>query len=146
MRIRAVVTVLGIAAALAAGVAAAQQAQTVARLTGLEGGVMVTQGDAMVAAANDQRVPAGARVVTLAGGKVLIKYDTGCDVAMKENQRFTVRNGECAILLTEVVSLGPAPTVAAAGVSTNMVLGIVGAAGFGYGAYEFFRDKSVSPN
>lgn len=146
MRIRAVVTILGIAAALAAGAAAAQQAATIARLSGLEGGVMVSQADSMVAAGNDQRVAAGTRVVTLAGGKVMIKYDTGCEVELKQNQRFTVRNGECAVLLTEVVSLGPAPTVAAAGVSTGMVLGIVGVAGLGYGAYELFRDKSVSPN
>lgn len=136
---------LGLAAVLGAGGSAAQQAGTVARLNNLEGNVLVSQGDAMVAATNGQRVPAGTRVLTMAGGKVGIVYDNGCDISLKENQRFTVRTGECGALLAEVVNLGPAPAVAT-GVTSNMVIGGLGAAGFGVGIYEFFKDKSVSPN
>ena len=137
---------LGIAAILAAGTAVAQQAGTVARLTNVEGNVLASQGDAMVAATSGQRVAAGTRVLTMAGGKVAITYDNGCDITLKENQRFTVRTGECPVLLTEVVTLGVAP-VAAAGVAPGMVVvGVLGVTALGYGAYELFRDKSVSPN
>ena len=146
MKKHVILVLLGLAAAVGAGSSAAQQAGTVARLNNLEGNVLVSQGDAMVAATNGQRVPAGTRVLTMTGGKVVILYDTGCDISLKENQRFTVRTGECPVLLTEVVTLGPAPVAATAGVSSNMVIGVLGAAGFGVAAYEFFRDKSVSPN
>lgn len=145
MKMRVVSLLLGMAAALGAGSSAAQQAGAVARLINLEGNVLVSQGDAMVAATNGQRVPAGTRVLTMAGGKVGIVYDSGCDISLKENQRFTVRAGECAALLGEVVTLGPAPAVAA-GVSSNLVVGVLGGAALGYGVYEVFRNKSVSPN
>ncbi len=127
-----------------------------ARLTGLEGNVLVSQGDAMAAAANGQRLAVGTRVVTTAGAKVTINYDVGCDIALKENQRFTVRLGECAALLAEVVPLGPAAgaigggTVVATGVTGVPVAAAVGGIAtigyLGYGAYETFRNKSVSPN
>lgn len=147
MKMHVLSILLGIATALGAGASAAQQAGTVARLNNLEGNVLVSQGDAMVAATNGQRVPAGTRVLTMTGGKVAIVYDSGCDITLKENQRFTVRTGECPVLLTEVVTLGPAPAGAvAAAVSSDMIVGALSAAGFGVAAYEFFKDKSVSPN
>lgn len=146
MKMHVVSILFGFAVAFGAGPSAAQQAGTVAKLNNVEGNVLVSQGDAMVAATNGQRVPAGTRVLTMTGGKVGIVYDTGCDISLKENQRFTVRNGECPVLLTEVVTLGPAPAAATAGVGSNMVLGGLAAVGFGLGAYEFFKDKSVSPN
>ena len=61
-------TLLGVAAMAGVGTVSAQQAGTVARLTNVEGSVLVSQGDAMVAVANNQRVPAGARVVTTGSG------------------------------------------------------------------------------
>lgn len=141
-------TLLGVAAMAGVGTVGAQQTGTVARLTNVEGSVLVSQGDAMVAVANNQRVPAGARVVTTGSGKVMVRYDSGCDVSLKENQRFTVRVGECPVLLTEVVSVGPSQgAMAVAGLTTTeTVLGVVGAGALGYGAYEVFRNKSVSPN
>lgn len=157
MNIRAISTSIGFAAALVAGSALAQQQGTVARLTGLEGNVLVSQGDAMVAGSNGQRLGVGTRVVTTAGAKVTINYDVGCDVPLKENQRFTLRLGECAVLLAEVVPLGPAAgaigggTVAAggtaAGVSTTaVVLGVAAIGVLGYGTYEAFKNDNVSPN
>lgn len=138
--------VLGLAAAIGAGAVVAQQGGGVARLRNVEGGVLVSQGDAMAAAANDQRVPLGARVVTTAGGKVVVRYDNGCEVALKENQRFTVREGECAALIAEVLPVGPQPALAAAGVTVDSIMGGIAIGGFGLGAYWFFRDDSVSPN
>jgi len=147
MNIRSFLSFLGLAAALGAGNAVAQQG-TVARLSSLEGNVMVSQGDGMVAAVRDQRVAPGTRVVTMAGGKVVVNYDVGCDVSLKENQRFTVRMGECALLLGDVVTLVPgSATVAVAGVGVvEIVSGIVIGGGLIYGGYEIFRGSSASPN
>ena len=123
-----------------------------ARLTGLEGNVLVSQGDALVAAANNQRVAVGTRILTTAGGRVVVNYDAGCEVKLKENERFTVRVGECGALVGEVVALGPAPGAiggglgAAAGVSTGDILGAALIGGIGIGAYALFSRPSVSPN
>jgi len=146
MNIRTFLGFLGLAAALGAGNAFAQQG-TVARLSNLEGNVMVSQGDGMVAAVKDQRVAAGTRVVTMAGGKVVVNYDVGCDVSLKENQRFTVRTGECALLLGEVVTLVPGSAGAVASVGVVEVVGGIGiGGGLIYGGYETFRGSSASPN
>jgi hypothetical protein len=157
MNIRRFSMGFALAAAFGAGSALAQQQGAVAKLVDIEGNVLVSQGDAMVAATNDQRVPAGTRVVTTAGAKVTINYDFGCDVRLKENERFTVALGACAALLTQVTPVGPAAgaiggtTAAVGGTVTAMsVPGLVFSAaivgGLGYGAYETFRNKSVSPN
>jgi len=146
MNIRTFLGFLGLAAALGAGNAFAQQG-TVARLSNLEGNVMVSQGDGMVAAVKDQRVAAGTRVVTMAGGKVVVNYDVGCDVSLKENQRFTVRTGECALLLGEVVTLVPGSASAVASVGVVEVVGGIGiGGGLIYGGYETFRGSSASRN
>jgi len=146
MNIRTFLGFLGLAAALGAGNAFAQQG-TVARLSNLEGNVMVSQGDGMVAAVKDQRVAAGTRVVTMAGGKVVVNYDVGCDVSLKENQRFTVRTGECALLLGEVVTLVPGSAGAVASVGVVEVVGGIGiGGGLIYGGYETFRGSSASRN
>ena len=155
--IRTSLALLGLAATLGAPVVSAQQPAAVARLTNMEGQVLVSQGDAMVAATANQRVTVGTRVLTTAGARVVVNYDTGCDVALKPNERFTVRLGECGVLATEVVALGPAPgaigggvgaaTTAAVGTSTVGTIGAVAVVGgLGWGTYEIFRDKSVSPN
>ena len=119
-----------------------------ARLSNLEGNVMVSQGDGMVAAVRGQRVAPGTRVVTMAGGKAVVNYDVGCDISLKENQRFTVRMGECALLLGEVVTLVPgSATVAVASVGViEVVGGIAIGGGLIYGGYETFRGSSASPN
>ena len=146
MNIRTFLGFLGLAAALGAGNAFAQQG-TVARLSNLEGNVMVSQGDGMAAAVRDQRVAPGTRVVTMAGGKVVVNYDVGCDVSLKENQRFTVRTGECALLLGEVVTLVPGSAGAVASVGVVEVVGGIGiGGGLIYGGYETFRGSSASRN
>ena len=152
MNIRAIATAFGLAAALGAGVVAAQQPPTVARLINLEGNVLVSQGDAMVAAINNQRVAVGARVLTTTGAAVVINYDVGCNVSLKENERFTVRVGECPVLAGEIVPVGPAPGAiggglgVAGGVNTNTILVIAAIGGIGYIIYDHFKKPSVSPN
>ena len=152
MKFRDLANIVAIALALGSTTALAQTSGTVARLTDVEGNVLVSQGDAMVAATNNQRVPVGARVLTTTGAKVVVNYDVGCDVRLDQNQRFTVRTGACAALLSEVVAVGPAPGAigggtAVAGLSTaEVTLGVVAIVALGAGAYETFRNKSVSPN
>jgi hypothetical protein len=143
-----------LAAALTAGSAFGQQAQnTVATLSDVQGNVLVSQGDAMVAAASNQRVPAGTRVVTTSGARVTVHYDVGCDVRLNENQRFTVRVGPCAVLLAEVEALGPAAgaigggAAATAGVAGPGTAGLLAAGGvIGVGLYETFKSHKISPN
>jgi hypothetical protein len=147
-------------AALAAAPAYAQQPQnTVAKLQDIQGNVLVSQGDGMAAGATNQRLAVGTRVVTMAGSKVTINFDVGCDITLPENSRFTVRLGECAALGKEVVALGPAEgaigggaagaTVAAAGASGTGIGTIVGVGALAVGgaaAYLARRNKPVSPS
>ena len=157
MNVRCISMGLAVVAALGAGPALAQQQGTVAKLADLEGNVLVSQGDAMVAGTNGQRLPAGARVLSTAGAKVTIIYDFGCDVRLKENERFTVDMGACGALLASVQTVGPGAgaigggTAAAGGTATTMSVagGVFAAAavgGLGYGAYQVFKSDSVSPN
>lgn len=157
MNIRRISMGLAVAAALGAGPALAQQQGAVAKLSDIEGNVLVSQGDAMVAGTNGQRLPVGARVVSTAGAKVTINYDSGCDVRLKENERFTVAAGACAALLASVQPVGPAAgaigggTAAAGGTATVMsvaggVFTAAAAGALGYGVYQVFKSDNVSPN
>jgi hypothetical protein len=160
-------TVIGVAVAavlVAAGAFAQQAGNTVAKLKDLEGNVLVSQGDAMVAGANDQRLAVGQRVTTTTGATVTIRYDVGCDIRLKENERFTVAVAPCAVLLGQLESLGPAAgaigggtagTTAGAGTGTSAgALGLTGAgtalvatgAITGVGIYELTRKNPISPH
>jgi len=90
---------LSLACLLAAGATQAQQPASprpIARVTGLQGNVLVSQADGMAAAVNGQQLAPGARLITTGGAKVAITYDAGCLVSMGENQRYTVREAaEC---------------------------------------------------
>jgi len=124
---RIVWVLVALAAAIGAATASAQQPQqqAVARLIGLEGNVLVSQQDAMVAALNNQRVAVGTRVLTMAGATVTIDYDGGgCGIKLNPNERFTVRVGECAVLAGEVVPLGPAPGAIGGGAVAAIPAGV----------------------
>jgi len=149
MKHRAILTILGFAAALTATVAAAQQ-PTIARLSAATGGVMVSQGDAMVAAAPGLRIGPGQRVLTTAGASATVTFDNGCVIPLKENQRFTVTGGECAALLASVATIGPIAAATAGGVvgSGLIPLATIGVL-LGYGVYETYNSDpsgSVTPN
>ena len=135
-----------------------KERNTVAKLKDAEGNVLVSQGDAMAVGANDERLKVGQRVVTTGGAKVTISYDVGCDIRLKENERFTVTMGPCAILLGQVESLGPA--AGAIGGGTAGTATAVTAAGLtgtgtavamfgiitGIGIYELTRKTPISPH
>jgi len=153
-RVTKAAAVLLAAAFIAGPVFAQQQNPTVAKLKDAEGNVLVSRGDALVTASNEQRLAIGTRVVTTAGAKVTVSYDDGCDVRLKENERFTVTMGTCAALLASVEALGPAAGAIGGGVAgataggiggTVTALGIAGAI-IGIGIYEETRKNNVSPN
>ena len=152
-------------AVLLVGPALGQQAgSTVAKLTSAEGNVLVSQGDAMVTGANDQRLAVGQRVTTTTGATVTISYDVGCDIRLKENERFTVAVGPCAVLAGQVESLGPAAGAIGGGTAgTAPSAGAGGAGGAfgltgnatallisgtitGVGIYELTRKNPISPH
>jgi hypothetical protein len=154
VKLQAISIALLVAAVAAAGAAPAQQAaRTVAKLTGMQGNVLVSQGDAMAAASNGQVLPVGARVVTTAGAQVVISYDKGCDVKLNENQRFTVKElGECPALIASVESLAPGSGAIGGAAATAPAVAVVASggivAGIGYGIYEITKstDNNVSPS
>ncbi len=88
---------IALTAACIAGPVFAQQQGSVARLTGVQGNVLVSQTDGMAAAANGQKLAPGVRIITTAGAKATVTYDKGCTVNLGENRRYTVREqAECA--------------------------------------------------
>src|SRR2546428_775855 len=82
-------------ALVAAGAAIAQPTSTIARLVQVEGNVLVSEGDALVAAAEGQRLISGTRILTTARSRAIVVYDTGCEIRLRENERFMVRQGRC---------------------------------------------------
>ncbi len=147
-------TGLVVAAVFVSGAVWAQQAnaqQTVAKLKDIQGTVLVSQGDAMAAGAKDQALRAGTRVVTSAGSTAVISYDKGCDVSLKENQRFTVREmGECAALIASVEGTGAAAMAGASGAGgmSGMMIagGVVVAGGVAYAVDRNRSSGNVSPS
>jgi hypothetical protein len=102
---------------------------TVAKLTNVEGTILVSEGDAMAAGFKDQRLKIDTRVVTTAASTVIIDYDRGCNVRLYENQRFQVRDrGGCCALIAAVEGIGAPVAVAASGITG---LGILSAVGVG---------------
>ena len=88
-----------VAGTFAASFAEAQQtaaSRPIARISGVQGNVLVSQADGMAAATNGQQLPPGARIITTAGAKVTIAYEKGCLVDLGENRRYIVREAaEC---------------------------------------------------
>ena len=117
-------------ALLSMGAAHAQ----VAKLTGLDGTVLVSQGDAMAAGANGQSLAVGQRIVTTAGSRVTVSYSNGCDVRLIENQRFVVREaGACSALIALVEGTGIAGAGAGTAAATGGSLFAGGSAGTAIG-------------
>jgi hypothetical protein len=135
-------------ALLAAASGVAQQPQprdgTIARLTDVNGNVLVSR-EAGLASGNEAlRLLPGTRVITTSNSEVVIEYDNGCRVRLKENQRFEVESGKpCALLIAspQAIIVAPAGVV----VSHTPVL-----IGFGAAAAAILIDsrggQSVSPN
>ena len=140
------------AALLATGNSMAQQTQpakpgdgTVARLTDVTGNVLVSRESGLASGTEALRLLPGMRVLTTANSEVVVEYDDGCRVHLKDNQRFEVERGKpCAVLMASPATIIAAPA-AVAGLAPLLIPGILGAASVG-SLIDSRGGQSVSPN
>ena len=128
-----------LATALACGPVFAQSARTVAKLTNVQGSVLVSGETGMSTGTNGLVLAPGVRVITTAGAKATVNYDTGCDVNLDADSSYTVKEREDCALAAVV------PAGAGAGVNTGLLIGA--AALIGVTAYAIYdNNRSRSPN
>jgi hypothetical protein len=126
MKTKTLMTLAALAAAFGATSAPAQGGG-VARLKDVKGNVLVSQQAGLAAGSEAWRLTEHTRVITTAGAEVIVVYDNGCEVRLRENQRFeVVVDKACAALVAE--SLFGQPSLAA-GVGVAALL--IPAAGVG---------------
>jgi hypothetical protein len=124
--------------------------ETIAELKDLKGNVLVSDKAGVSTAVPGQRVINKSRVTTASQAEVIVAFDCGCDVRLKENERLDIDVPRaCSGLLAAVqavptaVALG-ATAPAAATLTTTGIL-TVGAVGVG-GYLLYRRNRNVSPN
>ena len=135
--------VLGFAAALCMGDAAAQQ--TVARLKQVTGNVLVSREAGLATGTEAQQLVNGSRIITTSNSTAIVVFDNGCEVRLKENERFEVDSQKpCALMIAQ--ALAPAQPVAALGAP---LIGLLFPAGAAVGLASDGSDTTpipVSPN
>src|SRR4051812_22364068 len=83
--------------------------RTIAKLVEMHGNVLVSKETGLGSGRDQLRIAEGTRVITTAKSDVVVEYDDGCRVHLKENQRFEVERGKpCALLLAQDI-LAPVP-------------------------------------
>ena len=112
-------TTVAILAALLATptLAMAQQSRDgVAQLRSVKGNVLISREAGLAAGGEAARLVEHTRVITTANSEGIVVFDNGCEVRLKENQRFEVESDKpCAALIAQVQSiLVPPPAVALA--------------------------------
>ena len=140
---------LGVGGALLALQAAAQQVapqRSVAQLKQLSGNVLVSRDTGMTAGTEALKLANGTRVITTANSEVVVVFDNGCEVRMKENQRLDVETGRpCAALVPfDLAVAAPAAGHGLAGIVAPALRGVgalLGGSGGGSGP-----PQPVSPN
>jgi hypothetical protein len=128
----------------------ADAAGTVAALSGVQGNVLVSDATGMASGVDKQRIKNNVRVTTTSRAAVIITFDNGCVVALKENERIDIDGSKTCPALLAAVQVVPiaAPLGAVAAVPG---LGVPPAAliltGVGVGGYLLYRNnRNVSPN
>jgi hypothetical protein len=139
------------AAALAAAFAAAQNTnEGIAKLKDLKGNVLLSRESGLAAGGEAARLLERTRVITTANSEVIVVYDNGCEVRLKENQRFEVeRDRPCAALIASVQSIlvQPAAVAVAGPAFFWTALPAIGGAGVGLGILQDARGKDpLSPS
>ena len=125
----------------AAGAGAQQQQGTVARLKSVSGNVLVSQESGLSTGSEAQRLANGTRIITTAKSEATVLFDNGCEVHLKENERFEVEDRACALLVAQPLAGFP---VAAVGPAFPAFLIPIGAGGM---VILDARDRpAVSPN
>ena len=122
-RIPLIVAAAFAAALVTVDTAAQDRAVGVARLKNLKGNVLVSREAGLSAGAEATRLAEHTRVITTANSEVIVEYDNGCEVRLKENQRFEVEvDKPCAALLAQAQSILMEPAGALASASLGAVL------------------------
>ena len=94
-----------------AGAQPQAQQGAVARLKNVVGNVLVSRESGLSAGGQAERLVNGTRIITTANSEAVIEFDNGCEVRMKENERFDVDSTRaCALLAAQ--PLGPAAAAA----------------------------------
>jgi len=120
MNMKTIAISAALAAALAAPLASAQGGG-VARLKDVKGNVLVSQQAGLASAGEASRLPEHTRVITTAGAEVILVYDNGCEVRLRENQRFeVVTDKACAALVAESL-FGQPPVAAGVGIAALLM-------------------------
>ena len=118
MKTRHLAIAAGFIAAAATAIAPAQQTREgVAQLKGVKGNVLLSRQTGLAAGGEATRITEHTRVITTANSEVVVVYDNGCEVRLKENQRFEVETDKpCAALIAQAQSVlvEPAGTALAA--------------------------------
>jgi hypothetical protein len=126
----------------------------VASLKNVRGNVLVSKESGLASGDEALRLTEGTRVITTANSEAVVAYDNGCEVHLKENQRFEVETGKpCAALIAQAQSIllepaGAAVATGAAGLAAYAAtLPALGGGLVGLGVLQTLRDKqSVSPS
>ena len=117
---------------------------TIARLRSVNGNVLVSNDAGLATGDEALRLVPGTRVITTANSQVVVEYDDGCRVTLKENERFEVEKGKpCALLLAQPYGI----VVAAAGATIipGIIVGAFGAAALGV-LIDARTQTTASPN
>jgi hypothetical protein len=123
--------VSGLLFATAVG-AQSRQSDEIASLKRVTGNVLVSQQAGLATGVESQRLVKGTRVITTANSEAVIVFDNGCEVRLRENQRFDVDSERpCALLVAEALgglpvaaaNLGFVPLVGAAGGAAVLITG-----------------------
>ena len=122
---RPIAIVAALASLAAAGWVAAQAPnEGIARLKSVKGNVLLSRESGLSAGGESARLVEHTRVITTAGSEVIVVYDNGCEVRLKENQRFEVEDGKpCAVLAALPQTILATPVGAAtAALSTGAIV------------------------
>lgn len=142
---------------LAASQAFAQEARNgVARLKDVHGNVLVSRESGLASGDEALRLTKGTRVITTAHADVIVAYDNGCEVRLKENQRFEVEvDKPCSALVAQAQSILAEPAGAAAASATAtgslaLSTALLPAVGGGLAGLKILQEvratQTVSPN
>lgn len=119
---------------------------SIARLVEVNGNVLVSRESGLASGNEALRLLPGTRIITTANSDVIVEYDDGCRVKLKENQRFEVERGKpCAVLMAMPQTILVAPTAVAGSAATILVPAAFGAAAIGM-LIDSRGRQSVSPS
>jgi hypothetical protein len=139
---------------VAPGLFAAESRREVAQLKDVQGNVLVSRESGLGAGREGLRLTAGTRVITTNRSGATVVYDNGCEVKLKENERFEVETDKpCAALASAPQSILATPegAIAAGSASAAAVfaatLPALGGVAAGLEALHRWREgPAVSPS